>query len=44
MVDLVDSDGEAVGAGVAEAVVEQRVEPVHVGVGVWRVDLGVVVI
>ena len=43
-VDLVDADGEAVGARVAEAVLEQRVQPVHVTVRVGGFDLGVVIV
>ena len=44
VVGSVDADVEAVGAGVAEVVLEYGVEPVQVAVGVWGFDLGVVVV
>ena len=43
-VHLVDADSEAAGACVADSVLEERVEPVDVAVGVGGFDLGVVVV
>ena len=44
LLDGVDADVEAVSASMAEVILEQRVEPVHIAVGIGGFDLGVVVV